>query len=74
MLINRELARELCMELGITWDEEAMVPTLQGKPISEEHVEELFSSFPVENSCIGLTFDLSKSKYNMYSNFDLKCA
>lgn len=74
MLINRELAQTLCSELGITWDSEAMIPTLRGQSTAKEHVEELFSSCLSEECCIGLTFSLSRSKYNVYGSVDLKCA
>lgn len=29
----KELARKICLELGIEWDEKATVPTLQGEPM-----------------------------------------
>lgn len=34
MRVTKELAREICRESGIAWDEDACEPTLQGEPIS----------------------------------------
>ena len=42
----KELAREICEELGIAWNDSACEPTLCGIPISEEDIEKLKS---VEN-------------------------
>lgn len=36
MRATKELAREICRELGIEWDEDDCEPTLQGKPIQTE--------------------------------------
>lgn len=74
MLINREFAQKLCLEMGIAWDPEAAVPTLQGRPVSEEDVGNLFFPSGREDCCTGLTFSLSKSSYNVYGILDLKCA
>ena len=40
----KELAREICEELGIAWNVSACEPTLRGVPISEEDIGKLFSS------------------------------
>lgn len=42
MRATKELARKICRELGIEWDEDACEPTLQGKTISDIEIEELF--------------------------------
>lgn len=45
MRVTKELAREICRESGIAWDEDACEPTLQGEPISDIDMEELFHFF-----------------------------
>lgn len=72
MTYNKDLARELCKELGIEWNEESTVPTLSGKPISEGDVDTLFHS-PACCS-VGTTFTLGISFYSTYGSVDLKCA
>lgn len=74
MLMNRELAQQLCLELGIAWDPEAAAPTVQGRPVAEEDLGQLFLSAGQEDCFTGLTFSLSRSKYNVYGSVDLKCA
>lgn len=46
MNFTRTLAREICLELGIEWDEQSLVPTVRGVPAPTP--EELFSRFPEE--------------------------
>lgn len=36
MKFDREFARELCEQLGIEWDDQASVPTLQGVPLDQD--------------------------------------
>ena len=36
------MAKEICYDLKIKWNSEAKVPTLNGKPISEEDFEKLW--------------------------------
>ena len=41
-LVNKKTAKEICYDLKIKWNSEAKVPTLNGKPISEEDFEKLW--------------------------------
>lgn len=36
------IAKEICEKYGITWDENATEPTLNGKPIKEEDIIRAF--------------------------------
>ena len=74
MTINNDLARELCRELGIEWNENATAPTLRGAPVSEGYIASLFlSSTPLHES-VGVTFTLGSSNYSNYNIVDPKCA
>ena len=42
MNIDRAFAKDLCAELGIAWNSQALVPTLQGVPLPEEDLDALF--------------------------------
>lgn len=73
MNIDRNLARELCRELGIEWDQNLSVPTLQGIPVTHDSLEDLFPA------SIALSFSshfssLHISNFSNYSDVDLKCA
>lgn len=71
--IDRNLARELCKELGIKWDENSSVPTVRGVPVTQDSLENLFSvSMPLSFST-----DFSSLRvlnFCNYGNVDLKCA
>lgn len=41
-LVDRETIKEVCNELGIKWNSEAKIPTLHGRPISENDFEKLW--------------------------------
>lgn len=73
MNIDRNLARELCKELGIEWNENSSVPTLRGVPITQDSLEDLFSvSMPLSFSTDFSS--LPVLKFCNYGNVDLKCA
>ena len=74
MTINNDFARELCMELGIEWDESATAPTLRGDPVLEGDIAGFFLSSAHLYKSVGVTFTLGSSNYNNYNNVDTKCA
>lgn len=57
---SKELARKLCEELGIEWDETATTPTIQGIAITSENFGSIFSGFSLnlENVEIKRTVDM----------------
>lgn len=42
METKKEIAKKLCIEMGIEWDDNATVPTVAGKPIKDEDLNKLF--------------------------------
>ena len=73
MNIDRNLARELCKELGIEWDANSSVPTLRGIPVTQNSLESLFStSMPLSFSTDFSS--LCVLNFCNYGNVDLKCA
>lgn len=41
---DKNSAKALCAQMGIQWDDEASVPSLNGAPLSEEHLRALFAA------------------------------
>lgn len=41
---NIEIMRELCAEMGIEWNDEAVGIEVNGKPIEESMIDNLFST------------------------------
>ena len=39
---TKEIAREICADMNVEWDEAATAPTLRGKPLTAESVSDLF--------------------------------
>lgn len=40
--INAEIAKSICNKLDIEWDDNASIPTLNGKPITDEDIKRAF--------------------------------
>lgn len=48
MRATKELAREICRNLGICWEDASCVPTMREKPITEEDIAGLFPTCRVQ--------------------------
>lgn len=44
MEYSKDIAREICKELGIQWDEKALAPSLNEMPMKEEDILDLFET------------------------------
>lgn len=49
-----EIAKQICQELGIAWDEKATVATLKGEPVDASVVYSSFFSNVVSNIPVSL--------------------
>ncbi len=44
MQLDREFARKMCEDVGIEWNDHALLPTTNGNPCDENSIEALFRS------------------------------